>query len=189
MFERHNSPSFSHPVRRDSAEPHAGRALQLDAPARVLLADDHTSLLTALSRLLEWSYSVVGTVATGAQALEAAGRLQPDVIVVDMRLPDMDGLRVCRQVGVVAPHAQVIVLTAADDPVIKQRALELGASAFVVKYRAGDDLIPAIDGALAMRASKYGRRFPRYFSGHPLTEFSPGPHDTSTTMSVPARKP
>ena len=70
--------------------------------------------------MLESSYTVVGTVRTGAQALDAAGRLQPDVIVVDVRLPDIDGLEVCRQMMAVAPHVRVIVLTAADEPALKE---------------------------------------------------------------------
>ena len=116
---------------------------------RVLLADDHASMLTALKRLLESSFAVVGTVRTGAHALEAARSLQPDVIVIDLRLPDIDGLEVCRRVAALAPRAQVVILTVDDDPTVAQRAYELGASAFVLKYRAGDRLIPAIERALA----------------------------------------
>lgn len=119
---------------------------------RILLADDNASLLAALRRLLDWSYTVVGTVRTGAEALEAVGFLQPDVIVIDVRLPDIDGLEVCRRVTTAALHARVIVLTAADDPLVERRAFELGASGFVLKYRAGDDLIPAIERALITRA-------------------------------------
>jgi len=118
---------------------------------RILLADDNASLLAALKRLLEWSYTVVGTVRTGAEALEAAGFLQPDVIVIDVRLPDIDGLEVCQHVRTAGWHAKVVILTAADDPKVEQRAFELGASGFVQKYRAGDDLIPAIERALVNR--------------------------------------
>jgi len=118
---------------------------------RILLADDNTSLLTALKRLLNLSYTVVSTVRTGADVLEAARVLQPDVIVIDVRLPDINGLVVCRQVTAAVPHARVVVLTAVDDPVVEQRAFEAGAAAFVLKYRAGDDLIPAIERALATR--------------------------------------
>jgi len=118
---------------------------------RILLADDNTSLLTALKRLLDWSYTVVGAARTGREALEAAGFLQPDVIVVDVILPDMDGLDVCRHVTTGLPHAKVIVLTASDDPAVEQRAFQLGAAGFVLKHRAGDDLIPAIERALLTR--------------------------------------
>jgi DNA-binding NarL/FixJ family response regulator len=115
--------------------------------ARVLLADDHPDLLRALRRLLDSSYAVVGAVQTGAQALEAVGRLAPDVIVIDVSLPDMDGLEICRRVRGIAPHAHVVILTAADDPEVEQRAFALGAFGFVRKYRVGEDLVPAIERA------------------------------------------
>jgi len=121
---------------------------------RILLADDNATLLAALRRLLNWSYTVVGTVRTGAEAIEAAGVLQPDVIVIDVRLPDINGLEVCRHVTTAALPAKVIVLTAADDPTLEQRAFAMGATGFVLKYRAGDDLIPAIERALIARAPR-----------------------------------
>jgi DNA-binding NarL/FixJ family response regulator len=116
---------------------------------RVLLADDYTNILTAMVRLISSSCDVVGTVTTGAQLLEAAGRLDPDVIVVDLNLPDMSGLDACRQLKAAAPHASVILLTAASDPRVREGAFESGASAFVPKYRAGDELLPAIEKAFA----------------------------------------
>jgi len=118
---------------------------------RILLADDNASLLAALKRLLQWSYTVVGTVRTGAEAREAVEFLQPDVIVIDVRLPDIDGLEVCQHVRTMGSHAKVVILTAVDDPKVEQRAYELGASAFVHKYRAGEDLMPAIERALVNR--------------------------------------
>jgi DNA-binding NarL/FixJ family response regulator len=116
---------------------------------RVLLADDYTNILTAMVRLISSSCDVVGTVTTGAQLLEAAGRLDPDVVVVDLNLPDMSGLDACRQLKAAAPHASVILLTAASDPRVREGAFESGASAFVAKYRAGDELLPAIEKAFA----------------------------------------
>jgi DNA-binding NarL/FixJ family response regulator len=115
----------------------------------VLLADDYTNILTAMVRLISSSCDVVGTVTTGAQLLEAAGRLDPDVVVVDLNLPDMSGLDACRQLKAAAPHASVILLTAASDPRVREGAFESGASAFVAKYRAGDELLPAIEKAFA----------------------------------------
>ena len=115
------------------------------------------SLLTAVKRLLEQScYNVVGMARTGAQAIETAGRLQPDVIVVDVRLPELDGLEVCRHLAAVAPDTRVVICTAADDPDIKRRAFELGASGFVLKYRMGSDLVSAIETALLTKASRRG---------------------------------
>jgi DNA-binding NarL/FixJ family response regulator len=132
----------------DIAPPYGDCAPHPNRRLRVLLADDYPSLLTALRRLLGMSYAVVASVRTGAQALEAAARLQPDVVVIDVRLPDIDGLQACGLVKVVAPDARIVVFTASEDPDIRQRALAAGASAFVLKHRAGDELIAAIEGAL-----------------------------------------
>ena len=82
---------------------------------------------------------------TGADALKAARCLQRDVLVTDVRLPDIDGLEVCQRVRMGAVHTRVGIITAADDPEVEQRALELGASGFVLKYQAGNDLVPAIE--------------------------------------------
>ena len=117
------------------------------ARPRVLLADDYTNILTAMVRLISSSCEVVGTVTTGAQLLETARRLEPDVIVVDLNLPDMSGLDACRQLKATSPHSRVIVLTAASDPKVRQGAIESGAAAFIPKYRAGDELLPAIEKA------------------------------------------
>ena len=111
---------------------------------RVLLADDHAGILTALQRMLEPSCQVVGRVTDGSALLEAAERYQPDVIVLDVTMPELDGLEACRQIKMAAPHTRIVFLTAADDAAIRERALSLGASAFVVKYRAWEQLLPAI---------------------------------------------
>jgi len=124
---------------------------------RILLADDYVSLLTAVKRLLEQSgYDVMAMARTGAQAIEVAARLRPDVAVVDVRLPDLDGLEVCRHLAAVAPDTRVVLCTAADDPDIKRRAFELGACGFVLKYRTGSDLVSAIERALLTRAKRRG---------------------------------
>jgi len=119
------------------------------ARPRVLLADDYANILTAMVRLISSSCDVVGTVTTGAQLLETARRLCPDVIVVDLNLPDMSGLDACRQLKAASPQASVILLTAASDPRVREGAFESGASAFIPKYRAGDELLPAIERAFA----------------------------------------
>ena len=110
---------------------------------RVLIADDHPGVVRAVSRLLAMSYDVVGSVADGRGLLEATQRLQPNVIVLDMNLPDADGLTVCRQITQGNPEVKVIVFTAVDDPEVRQRALEAGAIAFVHKLALVDNLVAA----------------------------------------------
>ncbi len=105
---------------------------------RVLLAEDHPGVAKAVCRVLALDCEVMGIVADGSAVLEAAQRLQPDVIVVDLNLPNVNGLEVCRQITHVNPKAKVIVFSATTDPGVTQRSFEVGASAFVCKWAAGD---------------------------------------------------
>jgi len=111
---------------------------------RVLLADDYPELVTAIGGLLAPDCDVVGSVADGDVLLEAAVRLQPDVIVLDLNMPNVNGLEACRQITQVNPAIKVIVLTALADAIIMQKALEFGASAFIAKQAIADDLLSAI---------------------------------------------
>ena len=111
---------------------------------RVLVVDDNAGVIRAVSRLLALDYDVVGSVADGRGLLEVANRLQPDVIVLDLNLADIDGLKLCRQIRQDHPETKVIVFTAVDDPDIRQRASNAGASAFVHKLALTDDLLSAV---------------------------------------------
>jgi len=114
---------------------------------RVLLAEDYSALLVALGRLLAPYCDVVGSVADGLAVVEAAVRLRPDVTVLDLNLPTINGLEACRRIKAALPLSKVILITAADDEALRQRAFELGAAAFVLKHRVVDDLGPAIQDA------------------------------------------
>ena len=111
---------------------------------RVLLADDFPGLHDALARLLTVSCDVVGRASDGLEAIDAARRLQPDVVVLDVLMPGMNGLEACREIKSAAPAANVIVITAADDADLSARALEAGAAALILKFRLATDLVPAI---------------------------------------------
>ena len=87
---------------------------------------------------------VVGSVADGSAVLDAAQRLRPDVIVVDLNLPNVNGLEVCRQIMQVHPEMKVIVFTAMNDPDVRQRSFEVGASAFVFKMAGNGDLLSTV---------------------------------------------
>jgi DNA-binding NarL/FixJ family response regulator len=99
----------------------------------VLLAEDHPAVAKAVCRMLALDCDVVGTVADGSAVLEAAQRLQPDVVVVDLDLPHVHGLEACRQITQVNPKMKVIVFSAVNDPDFTKRSIEVGASAFVTK--------------------------------------------------------
>jgi DNA-binding NarL/FixJ family response regulator len=124
-----------------------GASPEVPPRPRVLLADDYKALLVALRRLLAPSCDVVGTVGDGLEVVDAAARLRPDVIVLDVNLPTLNGLEACRRIKAALPRSQVILITAADDDALRKRAFELGACAFVLKHRVVDDLGPAIHDA------------------------------------------
>ena len=111
---------------------------------RVLIADDHADLVKAVGRLLAVDCDVVGTVADGSAVLEAAQRLRPDVIVVDLNLPNVNGLDVCRQITQAHPEIKVIVFTAMNDPDVRQQSVEVGAAAFVFKMAGDGDLLSTV---------------------------------------------
>jgi DNA-binding NarL/FixJ family response regulator len=117
----------------------------------VLIAEDHLGLAKAVCRVLSLECEVVGTVADGGAVLEAAQQLQPDVIVVDLNLPGINGLEVCRQVTQLNHGPKVIVFTAMSDPSLRERAFEVGASAFVSKTAANGDLLSTVKRLYADR--------------------------------------
>jgi DNA-binding NarL/FixJ family response regulator len=111
---------------------------------RVLLADDHLMLLDALKGLLEPAYSVVGLVLEGRALLKAADRLQPDVVVLDIAMPHLNGLDAGRQLRKKMPAVKLIFLTMNEDPYMVGEAFRAGASAFLLKQAAGMELTDAI---------------------------------------------
>jgi DNA-binding NarL/FixJ family response regulator len=118
------------------------------ARPRVLLADDYPRLIAAINRLLgEHACEVVGTATDGVQLLEEAVRLRPDVVLVDLFMPTLNGLDACVELGRVLPQAKVVVLTADADPELRRAALTAGASAVVDKLAIATDLLPAIAAA------------------------------------------
>ena len=125
----------------------AGASLENQPRPRVLLAEDYDALLIALRRLLVPYCDVVGSVADGLAVVDAAARLRPDVTVLDLNLPTINGLEACRRIKAALPLSKVVLITAADDEALRERAFELGACAFVLKHRLADDLIPIIQKA------------------------------------------
>ena len=111
---------------------------------RVMIADDYPDMVKAVSRVLAQDCDVVGTVADGSALLDAAERLQPDVILLDLSLPNANGLEACRQITRTHPQIRVIVFTALGDPDLVERFLEVGASAFVSKLGDNGDLLSTV---------------------------------------------
>jgi DNA-binding NarL/FixJ family response regulator len=120
--------------------------------AKVLLADDHTMVAQGLQLLLKDSFDLVGTVRDGRALLEAAARLKPDVIIADISMPLLNGLDAVRQLKSNGVEAKVIILTMHADPHLAADAFRAGASGFVLKESAGEELIQAIREILQGRA-------------------------------------
>lgn len=116
---------------------------------RVVLADDYPQVLAALGRMLERYCDVVASASGGSEAVEAVSRLSPDVLVVDLMMPDIDGLEVCRRVKRRMPEIAVIIITASDDTAVRAAALRAGASAFVPKHLAAETLGGTIERVFA----------------------------------------
>src|SRR5262249_23127707 len=114
----------------------------------VLLADDHAIVVEGLVSLLQREFSLVGTVPDGSHLIDAARRLQPDVIVADMAMPGLSGIEALRRLKLEGNPAKVIILTMHADAQLAAEALRAGASGFVVKHAAGKELIEAIHAAL-----------------------------------------
>jgi DNA-binding NarL/FixJ family response regulator len=112
--------------------------VRLSLRPRVLLADDYPDMVKAVSRLLALDCEIVGSVADGSALLQEAQRLRPDVIVLDVNLPNIQSLAACREITRGNPTTKVIMFTAMADPAARQAFLEAGASAFLSKVAAGD---------------------------------------------------
>ena len=116
---------------------------------RVLLADDHRMLVDALKGILEPRCDVVGTVGDGRALLEAAAKLQPDIIVLDIAMPRLNGLDAARYLKRTMPKIKLIFMTMNEDPDLVGEAFRAGASGFLLKQAAAFELMDAIEKVLA----------------------------------------
>ena len=119
--------------------------------SRVVLADDLPPVLTAVTRLLEDSFEIVGKASDGLHALEAIMTLDPDMAVLDISMPGMSGIEVARELRSRGARAKVVFLTVHEDADILATCLAAGGLGYVVKVLMEADLIPAINEALANR--------------------------------------
>ncbi len=118
---------------------------------RVLLADDHKIILDGLRSLLEPVFDIAGTVEDGRALVSEAQRLRPDMLVVDISMPLLNGIEAVRQIKKLDPHVKVIFLTMHPDVTYAIRAFEAGASGYVLKHSASSELITAINEAIRGR--------------------------------------
>jgi DNA-binding NarL/FixJ family response regulator len=118
---------------------------------RILLADDHDVMRARVKRHLEREFEVVDAVGNGRALLETAARLKPDVCLLDISMPILNGIETATRLKQSGSTAKIVFLTIHEDPDFVQAALETGALGYVVKRRMVSDLRPAIKEALAGR--------------------------------------
>lgn len=120
---------------------------------RVLVADDHKQMLKYVSGLLSADCDVVASVSDGQAALDAALKLHPDVVILDISMPVLNGIQAAKCLLAAEPDAKIVFLTVDKDPDTCRAALATGALGYVLKPRLGTDLLQAI------REARLGRRF------------------------------
>ncbi len=118
---------------------------------KVLLADDHAIVAEGLASVLKDRYDLVGIVADGSELIDAARKLQPDVIVSDIAMPVLGGLEALRRLKMAQSAAKVIFLTMHADAQLATEAFRAGACGYVLKQSAGEELISAIQEVLQGR--------------------------------------
>jgi DNA-binding NarL/FixJ family response regulator len=111
---------------------------------RVVLADDHPALVARVRLLLGKEYEVVAVVENGSQAVDAVHTLNPDVLVIDISMPVLDGLQAARQLQKANCRTKILFLTIHEDHDFVAAALSAGALGYVIKARLSTDLVPAI---------------------------------------------
>lgn len=114
---------------------------------RILIADDHEVVRRGLRALLETrpGWEVCGEAVTGRQAVEEVRRLAPDIVIMDISMPEMNGLEATRQINRMSPKTQTLILSVHDSEQLAHEALEAGARGYVLKSDAGRELLDAVE--------------------------------------------
>ena len=144
-------------------------------PVRILIADDHASFRSGLRALLEsvGGLTVVGEAETGAQAVDRAAELQPDVVLMDLNMPDVDGIYATRQIVSTSPHIAVLVISMYEDSDQVFGALKAGARGYLLKGADRAELVRAIRGVVegeAIFGPAVARRLTAFFASRPAIE-------------------
>ncbi len=149
---------------------------------RVLLADDHRLLREAFTELLKSECDVVGSAADGRALLELAPALRPDIVVLDIAMPLLNGLDAARQLKHTMPDVRLIFLTVSEDPDLAAEAFRVGASGYLLKNSAASELLQAIHEVFE------GRSYVTPLATQGLVDRLQNPEPAKTNFGLSARQ-
>lgn len=164
-------------------------AAQRSAPARLIIADDHELARAGLRSMLESDrgLNVVGEAATGVEAIALCQKLQPDLALLDVRMPDLDGLAATREIRLTSPGTRVVIVTTHENPDYLLAALTAGAVGYVLKDVTRQDLLTTLRRVLrgesvlssdiATRTLQHLAGQPSQNPGQPLERLTPREYD------------
>jgi DNA-binding NarL/FixJ family response regulator len=136
---------------------------------RILIADDHASFRDGLRSLLEaWEFDVVGEAADGGEAVSKCRQLEPDLVLMDLSMPNMNGLEATRRLAVELPELKVVILTASEEEADLFAAIEAGAKGYLVKDLAAEEFVRSLERVgrgEPVLAPVLGRRLLEHFNG------------------------
>ncbi len=120
---------------------------------RVLIVDDNQAVLDCLVKMLGRDYTIVGAIRDGPRTIDAVAILKPDLVVMDISMPEMSGLEVARLLRENPPAPPVVFVTVHEDPEFREAAQQVGAAGYVVKSTMETELKPALE--LALKRHRY----------------------------------
>ncbi len=154
LVRMRSAPSAQAPDRRGEE---MSRATQAVSPIRILIADDHAVVREGIRMILESEpdFEVVGEATTGREAVDLVRRVRPHVVVMDISMPQMNGVEATREIRRISPETHVLILTMHEDESYVFQLLQLGAAGYVLKRAAASDLVEAVRAAARGEAFLY----------------------------------
>ena len=151
-------------------------AVEPEAPVRILLADDHSMVREGTRQLLEQvpGFTVVGEAGRGDEAVERTVELRPDVVVLDLRMPGVNGIEATRQIAARAPETKVLIVSAYNDEDYVVEALRAGATGYLLKTAPARELVNAVR-SVATGAMTLGAEVSQKLAAHMARGDAPGP--------------
>src|SRR5438067_406330 len=157
------------------------------APRRVIIADDHELARLGLRTMLspEPDLEVVGEAATGREAIDLTRKLEPDLVLMDIRMPDLDGLAATRAIKEVLPRTSILIVTLSEDPDYLMEALRVGAAGFVLKDASRREVVAAVRQVLSGESPldpKLAAQLIRRLAGQTPPKDEPARHGDNLTQ-------